>query len=266
MKECPFCWEKIQTLAKKCRFCWERLNENELKTVNWKSHETRTHNTENKINFWKLSLWKRIVANIIDIIAMWIFWIWLFINLFLYYSNWTTIWLMLFWAFIVDKTSFEKANSKLLFKRALLKYLWLFLGLFFCFFPGSLLEGMLWNSWWPATTLIFLINLIFVWIYLIFLLKYYNKRWFFWREYHSNTWVFFNSKKNEPILKNKNKFIDINIDKTELWKKINFDWNIVFFDKNAKVWDECVIKWKWNEGTNWWEDWDLIYVINKIKQ
>jgi hypothetical protein len=25
MKACPYCWEKIQNVAKKCRFCWEFL-------------------------------------------------------------------------------------------------------------------------------------------------------------------------------------------------------------------------------------------------
>jgi len=29
MKTCPYCWEKIQKLAKKCRYCWERLEEAE---------------------------------------------------------------------------------------------------------------------------------------------------------------------------------------------------------------------------------------------
>ena len=29
MKTCPYCWEKIQDVAKKCRYCWERVNNSE---------------------------------------------------------------------------------------------------------------------------------------------------------------------------------------------------------------------------------------------
>ena len=32
MQKCPYCWEKIQDLAKKCRFCWEWLEEKKTKS------------------------------------------------------------------------------------------------------------------------------------------------------------------------------------------------------------------------------------------
>lgn len=40
MKNCPFCWEEIQDVAKKCRYCWEWLN------------QVLKENNNNKCNKW----------------------------------------------------------------------------------------------------------------------------------------------------------------------------------------------------------------------
>ena len=60
------------------------------------------------------------------------------------------------------------------------------------------------------------------------------------------------------------KIVEITIEKQELWKNIEYKWDIVFFPKTAKVWDKFVIKWEWYSSDFWWVKWDLIYVIAEI--
>jgi DNA-directed RNA polymerase subunit RPC12/RpoP len=62
----------------------------------------------------------------------------------------------------------------------------------------------------------------------------------------------------------KNKIEEIVITKEEMWKELKYEWNILHFKENAKIWDKCVIKWKWYNSDSSWERWDLIYVIAEI--
>lgn len=49
MKTCPYCWEKIQDLAKKCRFCWEFLEE-----------ENKREEKDNKVEKWINKFWTKL--------------------------------------------------------------------------------------------------------------------------------------------------------------------------------------------------------------
>ena len=74
MKACPYCWEKIQNIAKKCRYCWEWLEEKEntekkekennvkMNIKNQKSEEKNT--TKNSIkNEWNDEKYLKTKAN-----------------------------------------------------------------------------------------------------------------------------------------------------------------------------------------------------------
>lgn len=108
----------------------------------------------------------------------------------------------------------------------------------------------LWRSWAFA-----LLNLIILTTIIMFFIQW--NRWSnkYWPD-PKNWWLVING---EDVI------IETILERKELWTKIESDWNVVFFDKNAKVWDKCIITWKWNKWINWWETWDLIYVISKIK-
>ncbi len=49
MKNCPFCWEKIQEQAKKCRFCGEWLDKKTVKEVKSKKKETKEVSKTEKV-------------------------------------------------------------------------------------------------------------------------------------------------------------------------------------------------------------------------
>lgn len=185
MKNCPFCWEKIQDIAKKCRFCGEWLQE-------WNKEEVKIEKKVEKIKIsGELWLWKRIVANIIDIIATYIFWIWFIINIYLYYSASTTIWLKIFWSQIIDKKTKEIPNGGSLTKRFFTKYFWLFLGVFIILFIINLLMPVIMSVNPGAIALLIIVYLIWFWGFLYYLGNYYNKNNTFWREKSSNTEIIY---------------------------------------------------------------------------
>lgn len=49
MKTCPYCWEKIQNIAKKCKFCWEWIEKNGSKNAK----ETKDNKIKIKDNLVK---------------------------------------------------------------------------------------------------------------------------------------------------------------------------------------------------------------------
>lgn len=134
-------------------------------------------------------LTKRIVASIIDwiISVLPIFWIGIFINTYLYYFKWKTIWLLLFKLHIEqEKDPLSKAD---LLYRFLFKYWWLLLLI--------IISSIVWNlitlffAWIFYDKLgfgeqialyIFIIRIIFTILFFIFWLYSFIKKKKFWRE------------------------------------------------------------------------------------
>lgn len=69
---------------------------------------------------------------------------------------------------------------------------------------------------------------------------------------------------NPKLPKGEDKIVKIDISKDELWKEVEYEWDVLFFKKNAHIWDKFVVSKKWYFSESWWESWDLIYVIAQI--
>lgn len=66
-------------------------------------------------------------------------------------------------------------------------------------------------------------------------------------------------------IKWENKIIKVTIDKEEIWKTIEYKWNTINIPWNIKIWDNIIIKWAGYKSDNWWENWDLIYIVENIE-
>ncbi len=67
-------------------------------------------------------------------------------------------------------------------------------------------------------------------------------------------------------IKGKDKIITLNVDNSELWQDIEYDWYQISLPKNTNIWDEFIIR---NEGRKWiygGAKWDLIYIISSISR
>lgn len=139
----------------------------------------------------ELSIVKRIIANIIDIIAMYIFWIWLIINLFLYYKHWETLWLKIFNSHIIDKSTKLPPKNKSLIIRFFIKYLWMLL-LFMLFSALSkLLLGWLYlispSSEWNTSLISFFVFILPLVLFISYIVRDFKKQKKFIREKRTNT-------------------------------------------------------------------------------
>lgn len=243
MKKCKYCWEKIQNSAKKCRYCWERLISNVVSKKFTSSFPFK------KISPKTIDLLKRLFRfSNVEKIGRLDFCLNLFIPMIalslLYY-----IILWLFSLFMSDNISeFWDVIVYIINMPGRLYLLYIFLDrslkrLHDLNISARRLLGFL-IPWFNS--LLFLALIFRPWS------KWSNRYW------PNPKWKFFPMKWEDEI-------IETILEKKELWTKIESDWNVVFFNKNAKVWDKCIIKWKWNKWINWGENWDLIYVISKIK-
>jgi len=91
--------------------------------------------------------------------------------------------------------------------------------------------------------------------------------WYKWKNWWKN-WdlVYFiaDIEYNYPS-KWKDKTIELVIEQDEFWKTVEYKWHKLKLSEDSKIWDTYVIKWEWYKWKNWWENWDLIYVIKEIE-
>lgn len=139
----------------------------------------------------KLSIWKRIIANIIDYIGMVFTGIPFLINLYLYYRKWTTIWLIIFGAHIVDEKTLKIPRKNQMTKRALTKYIWLILWFVLANIAVNILMDLM--MYYIGTIALLLYPVVF-WLYLYYIYSYFKKHDYFWREKSSNTYIIYNVK------------------------------------------------------------------------
>lgn len=117
MKNCPYCWEKIQKVAKKCRYCWEWLEN----TKELENNENKIEKTEKEVNknekksiiknnietYWKDVMritFNRFVGRfsrnefVRYFSIIWISLWFLYLILFFFVDNLNWIWLRIYWS------------------------------------------------------------------------------------------------------------------------------------------------------------------------
>lgn len=88
----------------------------------------------------QLSLFKRVIANIIDVFSMYIFGIGLIFNTYFYYKSWTTLWLKIFNWSIIDINSQKEPEKKKLAQRFFYKYGGFILLYVLCYYAGWIIN------------------------------------------------------------------------------------------------------------------------------